>query len=553
MLGLLTLLLPTGASLPGQSVLTHRASSTALPSVRSVGIASPAHAAPSVAIRAPRSTSRVALELVDLAPSVLLRTGMVALRRDPGLAFAAYRALLLVSEAGSDSAFAARLGLGRAWLMIGNAAIALRYAEALASERPTAPAPVELKVRALLRAAEFDRALAVAEAAIDRFGTDHPRLRAAHAAALFRTRHLRAAERAYREVLVEDPQNVEALVRLGTGLVPPRAAPITRQLSNALEQERRNELSAARRSLAEVLHEDRDHPIAMRLLGELIMSVERRESALVADGFFDRLWQRLAPDAAGTGSARRLLPRFFPQFARLGTERRRMLAWSVRPFVSWLDRVRRAGGRHDIVFEDERTTDAPSRAWLRGRRTFDGRVWDDVRGIGGLCAATGAEALDDARSGGFQTLVHEVAHQVHLYALPQRQRSRITLLYQRAMREHRALDYYAESNEAEYFAQGVEAYFSYAKAVGQPVTHGHTRFELERRDPELFRFIAGLAEVDPLRGKNRVTLLELLLDAAIRVGRPADARACLRLLPASQRSARLRRKVARAENRFATL
>ena len=51
------------------------------------------------------------------------------------------------------------------------------------------------------------------------------------------------------------------------------------------------------------------------------------------------------------------------------------------------------GGRHDLMLEAERTTDHAQRASLRGRRTFDGRVWDDVRGIGGLRAATDIEAL----------------------------------------------------------------------------------------------------------------------------------------------------------------
>ena len=37
-----------------------------------------------------------------------------------------------------------------------------------------------------------------------------------------------------------------------------------------------------------------------------------------------------------------------------------------------------------LLDEVERTTDAGSRRSLKGKRTFDGRIWDDVRGIGGL-------------------------------------------------------------------------------------------------------------------------------------------------------------------------
>ena len=192
------------------------------------------------------------------------------------------------------------------------------------------------------------------------------------------------------------------------------------------------------------------------------------------------------------------------------------------------------------------------RAWLRGRRTFDGRVWDDVRGIGGLCAATGVEALDDAHTGGFQTLVHELAHQVHLYALPRVKRDRITVLYRRAKRDGLCLDYYAASNEAEYFAQGVEAFFSYVKVAGQPVTHGHTHFELRRRDPELFALIGELAEVDPL-ASGGASLAARLFEAALQTARVADARALLRRLPAEQRTKARKRALGRATNQFRAL
>ncbi len=55
------------------------------------------------------------------------------------------------------------------------------------------------------------------------------------------------------------------------------------------------------------------------------------------------------------------------------------------------------------------------------------------------------------------------------------QRQRLRELYQRAKADDAFLDYYAASNDAEYFGQGVEAFVSFGKAPGQETTHGHTR------------------------------------------------------------------------------
>jgi hypothetical protein len=151
-------------------------------------------------------------------------------------------------------------------------------------------------------------------------------------------------------------------------------------------------------------------------------------------------------------------------------------------------------------------------------------VWDDVRGIGGLQAATGIEALDEAAQAGFDTLAHELAHQVHYYAFGPRERARIRALYTAARAHGRCLDYYAASNEAEYFAQGVEAFSSFGKRPGCETTHGHTRFELRRTDPELYDLVAELVDRDPLRDeRRRQPLLVAAIEVALRCGRAEDA------------------------------
>lgn len=193
-------------------------------------------------------------------------------------------------------------------------------------------------------------------------------------------------------------------------------------------------------------------------------------------------------------------------------------------FGRHLPRILAIGGRHDLLAATERTTDHWSRRSLRGTRTFDGRVWDDVRGIGGLRAATGLEALDEADRFGFDTLVHEITHQVHYYALGQRDRLQIRRLYETAEREGRFLDYYAATNEAEYFGQGVEAFVSLAKRPGCESTHGHTRFELFRKDPALHEFVRKVVDVDVLSDPaTRDGILHAAAEVALRCGRRDDA------------------------------
>lgn len=76
--------------------------------------------------------------------------------------------------------------------------------------------------------------------------------------------------------------------------------------------------------------------------------------------------------------------------------------------------------------------------------------------------------------------------------MPAELKDQIKSLYADAQKERRTLDFYADSNDLEYFAQGVEAYVSEAKLPDQKTTYGHTRRELQQRDPALYEFIRKL-------------------------------------------------------------
>ncbi len=135
-------------------------------------------------------------------------------------------------------------------------------------------------------------------------------------------------------------------------------------------------------------------------------------------------------------------------------------------------RLRRANLTLVVVPRRARLTELPQFASLRGRRTFDGRPWELVRGTGGVLLADGRFAVAvpeenvlfgraDDEYPALSIAVHEIAHALHDRVLDEADHQRIEEAF--AARQQLGgpfVDPYAASNAREYFAQGVNAYFS---------------------------------------------------------------------------------------------
>jgi hypothetical protein len=447
----------------------------------------------------------------------LLAAGDALLQaEDPVLAWSAFRAAM---RDGAPPA-PCHLGLGRAHLMLGESAFALAHAEAALRVVAGNEDGMALCIRALIRARRFDEAVARAGVFTARVDAPGSGLLAARASALFRVQRIDDAASGYRRVVARDPLHAEANLRLGSGLLPPGPAPVGDELRAAVAAMARGDREGAIEHLRQALATAPGHAVAHRLLGEVLFARQAASCMAAGDPAFAALVAAMPPTEV------RGLPvaQFVPGYERLSAPRRAVVDRTAAMFGRHLGKLVAIGGRHDLLQELERTTDAEERGNLRGRRTFDGRVWDDVRGVGGVHAATGIEALDDSAMFGFDTLAHEVAHQVHFYALSRVQRARIRSLWQQAVAAGRCLDYYAATNDAEYFGQGVEAFASLAKRPGGETTHGHTRWELWRVDRDLHDFIAEVVDYDPLAtGERRTQVLVAAIAAALRVGRTADA------------------------------
>ncbi len=197
-----------------------------------------------------------------------------------------------------------------------------------------------------------------------------------------------------------------------------------------------------------------------------------------------------APEPPGLGDV-------FINYASLDPDLRKIIRISVRPLRAFLPLDRDKAATFFITPFHMLQSEAPGMAGIRGQRTFDGRLWDDVKGLGGPHALSGEDWERDVKRLRFNVIAHEFTHQVHGF-LPKDLRDEIRRLFDKAKKERLTLDFYADFNEFEYFATGVEAYVSEGKLADQKIAYGHTRAELRTRDPDLYRFIERLDGQDRL-------------------------------------------------------
>lgn len=183
------------------------------------------------------------------------------------------------------------------------------------------------------------------------------------------------------------------------------------------------------------------------------------------------------------------LRKIFVNYDFLPEEDQKTILYSVFLMRKYLPLLAEKGATHYLIPIYEKLTDHEKASYIRGKRTFDGRLWDDVRGMGGFDSATGIEDLELARSFDFNTLTHEFTHQVHGNVLKEELKQDILNLYQNAKKKNLFLDYYSTSNEYEYFAQCMEAYVSFQGKKNPKSTAKNTRASLKEKDPEMYKFI----------------------------------------------------------------
>jgi tetratricopeptide (TPR) repeat protein len=363
----------------------------------------------------------------------------------------------------------------------------------------------------------------------------------------FRTGSMTASAETLRKMLAIQPRNLEAHQRLANGFLeyrrdmyvpPPVPKKYARRVEAAAIKYRALDLKAAEKLFAKLdtpdapdarppfylglieLRRGRDR----RAIAHLWRAVDREPGSFLFRNALcvayrrkiDRQRAEYGGGADKTDRVKPLLAQFTEKdvrgtsqlvrgYQRLLPNEKAVVLRAVRPLSRFVPILVRAGVRHDILGFEEGMCEASERAWLVARRTHDGRCYAALRGVGGQHAATGIESVLFAGSLGYDTFAHELAHQVHIHGLSPKDGGEIKRLYQKAMREDRALDYYAATNEREYFAQGYEAFLAIAKSPFRHSLRRHTRAELKDRDPGLYEFLLRLTGTkDPDRSLKKL-------------------------------------------------
>lgn len=232
---------------------------------------------------------------------------------------------------------------------------------------------------------------------------------------------------------------------------------------------------------------DPDSALAHLELSYAYRGLQERARIEIGGVDFAALFQaRPAPPAYA------LTREIFPNYGALTKRQQTVIDLAVAPLAGFFPKLARNKARHYLLAFDQRPGDLHGFVDVAGEKTFDGRYYASIRGVGGRVTVSGIEYLDQAARGGFNTIAHEFAHQVHIAALGKSEVKEIRRLYEKARSEGRTLDYYAAANEYEYFAQGYEAFISDRKRPSAGVTGRHTNHELMTADPELYRFLLKL-------------------------------------------------------------
>lgn len=182
------------------------------------------------------------------------------------------------------------------------------------------------------------------------------------------------------------------------------------------------------------------------------------------------------------------LDTFVLNWKSLSTRHQKRVALSIAPWRAFLPVLVAGGASFYIKPLYMRLSETPYGETLRDQRiNYDSRLWDDVRGAGGYHTVTGIEDVERTIFDRYNTVLHELSHQVHAVLTADQSRE-IESLYQRAKTRDDStrngyLSRYAGGSVYEYFAEG-------ANALGSPKRDAYdprevVRERLETIDPDL--------------------------------------------------------------------
>ncbi|MBD3162386.1 MAG: tetratricopeptide repeat protein [Candidatus Eisenbacteria bacterium] len=220
--------------------------------------------------------------------------------------------------------------------------------------------------------------------------------------------------------------------------------------------------------------------------------------------FEERFAAAPTPDVPG-------IETFVLNWDRLSDRHRKRVALSIAPWRRYIPVLIEGGATYYIKPIHELLSETPEQEVLRDLRIgLDSRLWDDTRGCGGYHTVTGIEDVEETILWRYDTVLHELTHQVHRVLIPDRKR-RIQELYRNAKERDEEtndafLSRYAASSVGEYFAEG-------ANALESPRWDAYDTREVVRerlleRDPDLAAYVRTLMEEAPVESCYAVAYVQ---------------------------------------------
>lgn len=188
------------------------------------------------------------------------------------------------------------------------------------------------------------------------------------------------------------------------------------------------------------------------------------------------------------------IEKFVLNYDALTDRHKKRVALSIEPWARFVPVLIEAGATYYIKPLYQRLSETPYQELMADLRiSYDSRLWDDVRGCGGFHTVTGIEDVERTIFDKYNTVLHELSHQVH-YILTPAEKREIQDHYRRAKEQEEAgrktfVTRYQGSSVWEYFAEGMNSIYSPKRDAYD--TREIVRERLEELDPELIGLVEG--------------------------------------------------------------
>ena len=185
----------------------------------------------------------------------------------------------------------------------------------------------------------------------------------------------------------------------------------------------------------------------------------------------------------------------FINYQQCDADLQKIIRMNTQPFSGFMEALAISGATVYFMDFHHLMWNCPYLHNTKGNRTAGWRLQDDLKGQGGYHMTSNKLQQTEAMYGRFNVAFHEFGHLIH-WLFTSHQIKELKQLFIQAKKGAYTLDWYADMNEREYFAQGVEAYLSDRKLPGLPATSKNTWHDLLEQDIQLYNFIDSLIHQD---------------------------------------------------------